>query len=415
MSTSAVSVSESESLARRYAVVAPHLSEFQRRLWLGAEAAEFGAEGVAVVAAATGVAADTVRRGRAEASGGVELAPGRSRRPGGGRKRVEAHDPSLATDFDALIEPATLGDPMSTLRWTSKSIRTLTRELRAKGHRVSDHVTRRLLAEGGYSLQANAKVLDGSQHPDRDAQFHYLADAAAAHQVSGDPVISVDTTKKELIGPFKNPGREWHRAGQPERVNVHDFADKDLGKVNPYGVYDVAHDAGWVSVGVDHDTAAFAVHTIETWWQRVGSAAHPGATRLLICADGGGSNGYRNRLWKKELADLATRTGLTITVTHLPPGTSKWNKIEHRLFAHISMNWRSRPLTSHEVVVNTIAATTTTTGLHVDADLDTNPYPAGIRIADTVIPDLERRGILHRHTFHGEWNYTLYPDTPDPN
>ena len=368
-----------------------------------------------MVAAATGVAADTVRRGRAEAREGVELAPGRSRRPGGGRKPAEAADPTLAADFDALIDPVTRGEPTSPLRWTSKSIRALTAGLRGRGHLVSDHVTRRLLAEGGYSLQANAKVIEGNQHPDRDAQFGYLAEQAKAHMATGDPVISVDTKKKELIGAYKNNGQEWAPKGNPTRVKVHDFIDPDLGKANPYGVYDVAHDTGWVSVGTDHDTASFAVHTIATWWARVGAPAHPGATRLLICADGGGSNGYRNRLWKTELADLATRTGLHITVTHLPPGTSKWNKIEHRLFAHISMNWRGRPLTSHEVIVNTIAATTTATGLHVDAELDTNPYPAGIKIPAATITDLQQRGILARHDFHGEWNYTLHPDTPEPN
>jgi len=314
-----------------------------------------------------------------------------------------------------LIDPVTRGDPTSPLRWTSKSIRSLTAALRQRGHRISDHVTRRLLSESGYSLQANAKVIEGSQHPDRDAQFSYLAQQARAHMATGDPVISVDTKKKELVGAYKNGGREWQPKGQPPRVKVHDFLDTDLGKVNPYGVYDVAHDTGWVSVGVDHDTAAFAVHTIATWWDRVGAAAHPAATRLLVCADGGGSNGYRNRLWKTELAALATSLGLDITVTHLPPGTSKWNKIEHRLFAHISMNWRGRPLTSHEVIVNTIAATTTATGLHVDAELDPNPYPAGTKITAQTITDLEHRGILDRHDFHGEWNYTLHPDTPGPH
>ena len=399
-----------DSVARRYEVLRPHLSEFQRRLWLGAEAAELGSGGVAVVAAATGVAADTVRRGRKEADDGTAPAAGRSRRSGGGRKRAESHDEELVTAFESLIDPVTRGDPMSPLRWTSKSIRTLTAALREKGHQVSDFVVRRLLNERGYSLQANVKTAEGGQHPDRDAQFGYLNDQAQAHMATGDPVISVDTKKKELVGAYKNAGREWHPTGQPEHVKVHDFIDPALGKANPYGVYDVANNTGWVSVGTDHDTAAFAVNTIATWWQQVGKPMHPKASRLLICADGGGSNGYRTRLWKTELAALAASTGLRITVCHLPPGTSKWNKIEHRLFSHISMNWRGRPLTSHEVIVQTIAATTTNTGLTVRAELDEGIYPKGIKIPDSDMKALESTQILTRHDFHGEWNYTLNPN-----
>ena len=398
-----------ESVARRYAVVRPHLSEFQRRLWLGAEAAELGPGGVGVVAAATGVAADTVRRGRAEADDGTAPASGRSRKAGGGRKRAESHDEQLVAAFESLIDPVTRGDPMSPLRWTSKSIRALTAALRGKGHQVSDFVVRRLLRERGYSLQANVKTAEGAQHEDRDAQFGYLNDQAQAHLASGDPVISVDAKKKELVGAYQNGGREWHPAGQPEHVKVHDFIDPHLGKANPYGVYDVGADTGWVSVGTDHDTAAFAVHTIGTWWAQVGSVLHPGATRPLICADGGGSNGYRTRAWKTELADLAASTGLTITVCHLPPGTSKWNKVEHRLFSHISMNWRGRPLTSHEVIVQTIAATTTSTGLSVHAELDQASYPLGVKIPDQQMKTLETDGTLTRHPFHGEWNYSLNP------
>jgi len=407
-----------DSVARRYEVLRPHLSEFQRRLWLGAEAAESGAGGVAVVAAATGVAADTVRRGRKEVDDGVAPAAGRSRKPGGGRKRAESHDAELVAAFELLIDPATRGDPMSPLRWTSKSIRALTAALREKGHQVSDFVVRRLLREGGYSLQANVKTAEGGQHVDRDAQFGYLNDRAVEHMSSGDPVISVDAKKKELVGAYKNGGREWHPVGEPEPVKVHDFIDPALGKANPYGVYDVANNSGWVSVGTDHDTAAFAVNTIATWWQQVGKPLHPNASRLLICADGGGSNGYRTRLWKTELAELAESTGLTITVCHLPPGTSKWNKIEHRLFSHISMNWRGRPLTSHEVIVNTIAATTTSTGLTVRAELDDAAYPTGVKIPDKDMEALETNGTLTRHDFHGEWNYTLTPgtnDTPKPD
>ncbi len=404
-----------ESVARRYAVVRPHLSEFQRRLWLGAEAAELGPGGVGVVAAATGVAADTVRRGRAEANDGTAPVAGRSRKAGGGRKRAESHDKRLVAAFESLIDPVTRGDPMSPLRWTSKSIRALTAALREKGHQVSDFVVRRLLRERGYSLQANVKTAEGGQHEDRDAQFGYLNDQAQTHLTTGDPVISVDAKKKELVGAYKNGGREWHPGGQPEQVKVHDFIDPQLGKANPYGVYDVGANTGWVSVGTDHDTAAFAVHTIGTWWAQVGSVLHPLATRLLICADGGGSNGYRTRQWKTELADLAASTGLTITVCHLPPGTSKWNKVEHRLFSHISMNWRGRPLTSHEVIVQTIAATKTSTGLSVHAELDQASYPVGVKIPDQQMKTLETDGILTRHAFHGEWNYSLNPahhDTP---
>ena len=333
-----------ESVARRYAVMRPHLTEFQRRLWLGAEAAELGPGGVAIVAEATGVSADTVRRGRKEAGVGIGPGAGRSRRPGGGRKRAEDHDQELVAALESLIDPVTRGDPMSPLRWTSKSIRVLTRALRDKGHEVSTYVTRRVLREQGYSLQANVKTAEGAQHVDRDAQFGYLNDRAADHLDAGDPVISVDTKKKELVGAYKNNGREWHPTGQPEQVKVHDFIDKELGKVNPYGIYDLGANTGWVAVGTDHDTAAFAVNTIKTWWLRAGKTLYPNATRLMISADGGGSNGYRTRQWKTELAALATDTGLTITVCHLPPGTSKWNKVEHRLFSHISMNWRGRPL-----------------------------------------------------------------------
>ena len=307
---------------------------------------------------------------------------------------------------------------MSPLRWTSKSTRTLARALTKDGHRVSDFVVRRLLRELGYSLQANAKTTEGGQHPDRDAQFGYLNDQAQAHMDASNPVISVDTKKKELVGAYKNGGREWSPAGEPVKVKVHDFIDPDLGKANPYGVYDVAADTGWVSVGTDHDTAQFAVATIARWWTTVGAASYPGATGLLISADGGGSNGSRTRMFKTELAALAARTGLRITVCHLPPGTSKWNKIEHRLFSHISMNWRGRPLTSHDVIVQTIAATTTRSGLKVHAELDTATYPTGVKIGDEQMKALETQGILTRHGFHGEWNYCLNPtadDTPDSN
>ncbi len=407
-----------ESLASRFEVLKPHLNERQRRLWLGAEARELGSGGVAVVARAAGVAGDTVRRGRAELEDPGAACYPRSRQPGGGRKRAEATDAGLVQALDKLVDPVTRGDPMSPLRWTSKSLRTLAKALQQQGHQVSEQIVRRLLREAGYSLQANAKTSEGAQHPDRDAQFGYLNDQAQAHIAGGDAVVSVDTKKKELVGEFKNAGREWHPAGHPEHVKVHDFIDKTLGKANPYGVYDVATNTGWVSVGTDHDTASFAVNTISRWWQQIGSSLHPHASRLLICADGGGSGGYRTRLWKTELASLAAATGLTITVCHLPPGTSKWNKIEHRLFSHISMNWRGRPLTSHEVIVETIAATTTQTGLTIHAELDTTEYPTGVKIPDQDMKTLETTGILTRHTFHGEWNYSLNPnrhDTPEPD
>jgi len=401
-----------ESLAERFSLVRPHLTELQQRLWLGAEASVLGTSGVAVVAGAVGAATDTVRRGRTEVQAADSVpAVGRSRQPGGGRKRAETHDGDLVAALESLIDPVTRGDPMSPLRWTSKSTRKLAMALTENGHRVSDFVVRRLLKELGYSLQANAKTTEGAQHPDRDAQFQYLNGQADQHLDAGNPVISVDTKKKELVGPFKNGGRELSPAGRPEQVKVHDFIDKDRGKANPYGVYDIAADAGWVSVGTDHDTAQFAVATIERWWTNVGADRYPTATGLLISADGGGSNGSRTRLFKTELAAMATRTGLTITVCHLPPGTSKWNKIEHRLFSYSSMNWRGRPLTSHEVIVNTIAATRTASGLRVHAELDTTTYATGLKIPDDEMKALEAEGILTRHDFHGEWNYALHPQT----
>jgi Rhodopirellula transposase DDE domain len=395
-------------VARKYELLSPYLDERQQRLWMGTEAREGGHGGVSLVARAAGVARSTVTRGLFELEGGEELA-GRARRPGGGRKRAGVADPGLAGALRALVEPDARGDPESPLQWTTKSVRTLADELTAVGHKVSPPTVARLLKDEGFSLQANVKVLEGRQHPDRDAQFRYINGQAAAYQASGDPVISVDAKKKELVGQYKKAGRTWRPKGQPEMVNVHDFIDKELGKVTPYGVYDMAANSGWVNVGTDHDTAQFAVSTIRTWWDKAGRQAYPGATRLLITADGGGSNGYRTRLWKTELARFASETGLPVTVCHLPPGTSKWNKVEHRLFSHISMAWRGRPLTSHEVIVETIAATTTRTGLSVIAELDTSEYPKGIKISDRQMRELEKSGALQRHAFHGEWNYTLIP------
>jgi len=400
-----------EALLRaKFEAVLPHLDERSARLVLGGEARSLGHGGIATVARASGASRSRVQQGVAELESG-EAPLGRVRRPGGGRKPAAVADPGLVPALLALVEPTRRGDPTSALCWTTLSVRHLAGELTAAGHRVSQETVAKLLRAEGFSLQSNAKTIEGGQHPDRDAQFSYLNDQAGEHLAAGAPVISVDTKKKELVGPYKNNGTEWRPAGDPERVKVHDFIDPELGKANPYGVYDLAANTGWVSVGTDHDTAAFAVNTIRSWWHTTGRAAYPGASRLLITADGGGSNGYRTRAWKTELAALADQTGLVITVCHLPPGTSKWNKIEHRLFAHISTNWRGRPLTSHDVIVNTIAATTTSTGLTVHAELDTATYPTGVKIPDHQMKALETSGTLIRHDWHGEWNYTLNPST----
>jgi transposase len=407
----AVAVGVEEELSAEFAALFPHLDERQRRLAMGARARSLGHGGIKVVARAAGVSPVTVSRGVAELETGGEPLR-RVRRPGGGRKPVTRTDPGVAAALLALVEPGQRGDPESPLRWTTKATRKLAGELTAAGHQVSAWTVANLLREQGFSLQANAKQLEGAQHPDRDGQFGYLNDQAGRYMAEGQPVISVDTKKKELVGQFKNAGQEWRPRGEPERVNVHDFMDKQLGKAIPYGIYDIAADAGWVSVGTDHDTAAFAVAAIGSWWEQAGKPAYPDAARLLICADGGGSNGYRVRLWKTELARLADQTGLEITVCHLPPGTSKWNRIEHRLFSHISMNWRGRPLASHEIIVSLIANTRTQAGLNVAAQLDHGTYPKGIKISDQAMRDLETRRI-RRHAWHPEWNYTLSPaDTP---
>jgi transposase len=403
----AVAVEVEESLAAKFPVLLPHLDERQRRLYLGSEARSLGHGGIEAVARAAGVSRQMVAAGAAELEGGGEPL-GRARRPGGGRKKLAGTDAGLKAALLALVDPGARGDPESPLRWTTLSLRNLAAELTRQGHRVGPDTVAKLLREEHFSLQGNAKTAEGARHPDRDAQFRYINAQARDHLAAGQPVISVDAKKKQNVGSFKNGGREWRPQGDPEPVNVYDFIDKEKGKVTPYGVYDVGANTGWVNVGTDHDTAAFAVQTIRTWWSKAGQPAYPAATRLLICADGGGSNGYRTRLWKTELAALATETGLQITVCHFPPGTSKWNKIEHRLFSHISMNWRGRPLTSHEVIVQTIAATTTRTGLTVAAELDPGEYPKGIKISDRQMKDLEQRE-LRRHQFHGEWNYDLIP------
>ncbi len=370
-----------------------------------AEALALGWGGATVVSEATGVSRRAIREGVKELSQPRQATGQRVRREGGGRKKTVAKDSTLLADLERLVEPVTRGDPESPLRWTCKSMRKLAVELNGMGHRTSQHLVAELLHELGYSLQANRKTLEGASHPDRDAQFQHISEQVQAFQASADPVISVDTKKKELVGDFKNGGREWRPRGDPEPVRVHDFAIPELGKVNPYGVYDVAKDAGWVSVGVDHDTAAFAVQSIRSWWKSMGLAGYPTARRLLITADGGGSNGSRVRLWKVELQKLANEIGLAISVCHLPPGTSKWNKIEHRLFSFISQNWRGRPLVSHEVIVNLIAATTTKTGLSVRCRLDTSTYPAGQKVSDEEMATIH----IQRDAFHGEWNYTILP------
>jgi DDE family transposase len=399
-----------ESVARRYAVLRPHLDERQRRLVLAAEAAELGRGGITVVAAASGVHPDTIARGVRELEGEAE--PGaRVRAPGGGRKPAAETDPGLAPALTALVAPETRGDPESPLVWTTKSTRNLATALTAAGHPVSDRTVARMLRAQGFSLQANAKVTEGRQHADRGAQFGYLNAQVIEHLATAAPVLSVDAKKKELVGQFHNGGREYQPAKSPVKVNVHDFPDKELGKAIPYGIYDVAANTGWVSVGADHDTSAFAVETLRRWWNTVGRHRYPDTNRLLICADGGGSNGYRVRAWKIELAAFTAETGLTVTVCHLPPGTSKWNKIEHRLFSQITLNWRGRPLTSHQIIVDLIGATRTATGLTVRAELDTGNYPTGITYTKKQVEALP----ITPHDFHGEWNYTVAPppaDTP---
>jgi hypothetical protein len=397
---------DDSALAEKLALVLPHLDERQRRVVMGAEARALGRGGIRAVARAAGVSEPTVSKAVRELSEAAQPPPAwRVRRPGGGRKRLTENDPALVAALEALVDPATRGDPESPLRWTSKSTRELADALRGQGRHVSHVSVGALLRARGYSLQAAAKTREGSQHPDRDAQFRYLTGQVNAYIAAGDPVVSVDTKKKELVGNYKNAGREWQPKGQPEQVNVHDFPDPAVGKAIPYGVYDVATNTGWVSVGRDHDTTAFAVATLRSWWQRVGRPSYPRAGRLLICADSGGSNGSRLRLWKVELAKLAAQTGVAITVCHLPPGTSKWNRIEHRMVAHFSMNWRGRPLESHEAVVQLIGATTTRTGLTVRAELDERSYPKGIKITDKQMAALP----LEKHKFHPDWNYTLTP------
>ncbi len=398
-----------EAVRERFALLAPALDERRRRLVAAAEALTLGRGGVVAVAQATGVSRRAIQAGIAEvqAPPASRLPRDRIRRPGGGRTRAVRRDPTLSQDLERLVDPVTRGDPDSALRWTCKSVRTLAGEFQRLGHRVSHRLVADLLHEAGYSLQAKRKTLEGGAHPDRDAQFTYLDARVQAHLAAGEPAISVDTKKKEVVGPFQNGGREWRPTGQPAPVRVHDFVIPARGRVSPYGIYDLAQNTGWVTVGIDQDTATFAVESIRRWWSGMGQAVYPQATKLLITADGGGSNGSRLRLWKLELQRLADETGLELTVCHLPPGTSKWNKIEHRLFSFISQNWRGKPLTSYAVIVSLIAATTTATGLRVHCELDTNTYPTGRKVTDDELARIR----LQRDTFHGEWNYAILPTT----
>jgi transposase len=394
-------------IKKRFSVLSRLLDERSRRLVAGAESLALDRGGISAVSRATGISRPVIRQGVAELKNPETALTGRVRRPGAGRKRIAERDAAVIRDLERLVEPVTRGDPESPLRWTCKSVRRLAEELHRRGHIISYPVVAELLRELGYSLQANRKNKEGSSHPDRNAQFEYINRQVKRFLAGKQPVISVDTKKKELVGDFKNGGRELRPKGEPEKVRVHDFLIPELGRATPYGVYDLARNTGWVSVGMDHDTAAFAVESIRRWWQRMGRPVYPKASRLLITADAGGSNGPRLRLWKVELQKLADETGMRIAVCHFPPGTSKWNKIEHRLFSFISQNWRGKPLLSFEVIVNLIAATTTVKGLKVHAEVDDGVYPAGTKIDDTELAGVR----LRRDKFHGDWNYEIHPRT----
>jgi transposase len=396
-------------IAEKFRMLSAVMDEQMRRLWAASEAHVLGYGGVSTVVRAIGLTRPTITAGLKELETSRRAEPAgpkrRVRRAGAGRRSLTEVDPGLRPALERLVEPSTRGDPMSPLRWTCKSVRVLAAELARQGHPVSHQKVAELLQEAGYSLQANRKTREGASHPDRNAQFEHIARRCQEFQRRGQPVISVDTKKKELVGEFRNAGREWHPAGQPPAVRVHDFQDEELGKAIPYGVYDLSANAGWVSVGIDHDTPEFAVESIQRWWRRMGRRTYPQARELLITADGGGSNGSRTRLWKVALQRMANGTGLRISVCHFPPGTSKWNKIEHRMFCHITENWRGRPLISHEVIVNLIANTTTSKGLRVRAALDTGKYPTGIRVGDHDLASLN----LVPDPFHGDWNYAIAP------
>ena len=396
-----------ERIRRKFKSLRHVLNERLRRQWAAAEAKALGWGGVSAVVAATGLSHNTIDRGMRElASRAKPAAISRIRRKGAGRKPITQSDPSIVAALETLVEPTSRGDPRSPLRWTCKSTAQLAGQLRRQGHPVGQRTVAKLLIRAGFSLQSNRKDKEGRQHPDRDAQFQHINNRVMLLQRHGQPVISVDTKKKELVGHFKNSGREWRRSGQPLEVRIHDFIDRTKGRAIPYGVFDLTNNQGWVSVGIDHDTASFAAEAIARWWQKMGRQRFPKARQLLITADGGGSNGSRCRLWKVALQQLADRTGLEISVCHFPPGTSKWNKIEHRMFCHITQNWRGRPLISHQVIVNLIAKTTTRTGLRVRAELDTRRYPTGIKVSDEELAQVR----LQRGKFHGDWNYNIIPN-----
>ncbi len=395
-------------ITKRFELLEPILAEREVRMLVAAEAECIGRGGVTLVAQATGVSRRRIAEGIDELRQEERLDKGRTRRKGGGRKRIIEKDAALEQDLELLLDPCTRGDPESPLRWTSKSLRKLAGELTAMGHKIGKSAVAGILRKMGYSLQANRKTLEGSSHEDRDAQFQHISSRALKFLKDGQPVISVDAKKKELIGRFKNGGREYHPKGNPEEVCVYDFMDKQLGKGVPYGVYDTGKNEAWVSVGTDHDTASFAAEAIRRWWRYLGQESYPNAKELMITADSGGSNGSRVRLWKVELQNLADELGMEISVCHLPPGTSKWNKIEHRLFAFITKNWRGKPLVSHEVIVNLIADTTTSTGLKVRCQLDTSAYPKGTKISDKELATIN----ISKDNFHGEWNYTITPRSP---
>nr|MBS0020489.1 ISAzo13 family transposase [Gammaproteobacteria bacterium] len=401
--------STQQTIARKYELLRALLDERGRRFWAAVEAHEVGRGGISLVARATGLSRTTIYQGLEELrrdKGSESLAKDRVRAAGGGRHPLTQKDPQLLALLERLVEPTTRGDPESPLRWTCKSTRQLAEALRTKGHRVGRQTVSELLRQLGYSLQANRKTREGSEHVDRDAQFEYINAQVKAHQTRGQPVVSVDTKKKELVGDFRNAGREWQPKGKPVEVRTHDFLDRTLGKVNPYGVYDQTTNTGWVSVGTDHDTAEFAVESIRRWWSKMGIIRYPHAQALLITADGGGSNGYRLRLWKVALQGFCNETGLIVQVCHFPPETSKWNKIEHRMFSFISLNWRGQPLVSHEVIVNLIGTTSTRRGLTIQTELDTATYPKGVKVTDD---DLNKVN-LTRASFHGEWNYSIAPN-----
>jgi len=394
-----------ESIKNRYEKIASELTEKSRRCWAAVEALELGYGGVAAVSRATGLTPRTICHGIEELSHKTQDSTGRQRKPGGGRKSLTEKQPGLLDALEKLVEPYTSGDPMKPLRWTCKSTTNLSDELKKQGFFISPTTVGGLLKKLGYSLQSNRKRFEGRQSPDRNLQFEYIAAAVEEFQSRGCPAISVDAKKKELVGNFANSGREWHKTNHPLEVEAYDFIDKELGKVTPYGAYDITHNLGWVNVGTDNDTAQFAVRSIQRWWEELGERLYPGAEEILIMADGGGSNGWRNRLWKKSLQEWADKEGLSIMVCHFPPGTSKWNKIEHRMFCHITRNWRGMPLVSHEVIIKLIGSTTTKEGLKIGASLDADIYPKGLKVTDAEMDALS----IKQADFHGEWNYLLTP------